>query len=319
LNPVASDGSREHLSSQQIQEFLDRQLSRREMEGVQEHLDICPGCQEEMRSWELLFSDLSALPELHPGPDLASAVLEETRVPVPARARPFGRLAAREATGQEEFHVPAASIQDYLENRLERGPSRRLEAHLHACSSCRGRLQEWKGLLEALGPLGHFSPAPGFAERVMTQVMMPAPLPAPSRSWRSIPRRAVAWTRSLLPDTRHGWAVAGGIASAPTIIMATLIYMVFSRPLLTPGNLGSYLLFKGSAVVETVVAFLSGLVMENATLSQWVPYLEPVVRSPMLLGLGGLAFSLMSAGALWVLYRNLIVPPSDDRYARARV
>jgi hypothetical protein len=34
---------------------------------------------------------------------------------------------------------------------------------------------------------------------------------------------------------------------------------------------------------------------------------------------GGLLFSLFSAAALWVLYKNLIVTQSDDRYARARV
>jgi hypothetical protein len=34
---------------------------------------------------------------------------------------------------------------------------------------------------------------------------------------------------------------------------------------------------------------------------------------------GGLVFSLVSACALWVLYRNLIVTPPDNRYARARV
>jgi hypothetical protein len=95
--------------------------------------------------------------------------------------------------------------------------------------------------------------------------------------------------------------------------------MVFSRPLLTPGNLGSYLLLKGSDLFETLMNLVTGLVLENATLGRWVLLLEPVAQSPMLLGLGGLGFSLLSAGALWVLYRNLLVPPSDNRYARARV
>ena len=171
----------------------------------------------------------------------------------------------------------------------------------------------------AFSPLGHFTPSGGFAERVMAQVLMPAPVPVRSRTWRSVPKRALAWTRSLLPETRHGWAVAGGIASAPTITMAALIYMVFSRPLLTPENLGSYLLFKASTISDTLMAFVSSLVSQNATLGRWISFWEPVAQSPMLLGLGGLAFSLLSAGALWVLYRNLLVPPSDKRYARARV
>jgi hypothetical protein len=101
--------------------------------------------------------------------------------------------------------------------------------------------------------------------------------------------------------------------------MAALIYMVFSRPLLTPGNLLSYLAFKGSAVLDFLATLASGLLMEHATLGRWLSILEAVAQSPLLLGLGGLGFTLLSAGSLWVLYRNLLVPSSDNRYARARV
>jgi hypothetical protein len=109
------------------------------------------------------------------------------------------------------------------------------------------------------------------------------------------------------------------MASAPTITMGALVYLVFSRPLLTPGNFGSYVLWKASALVESVSAAVSAAVMESAMLLRLVEILEPLARSPLFLGLGGLVFSLLSAGALWVLYKNLIVTPSDDRYARARV
>jgi hypothetical protein len=45
-----------------------------------------------------------------------------------------------------------------------------------------------------------------------------------------------------------------------------------------------------------------------------------LARSPLLVGLGGLGFSLLSAVALWVLYRNLLTTPSvESRYARAQV
>jgi hypothetical protein len=153
----------------------------------------------------------------------------------------------------------------------------------------------------------------------MAQVMVPAPVPIRTRGVSSVPGRVLAWARSFLPQTRHGWAVAGGVASAPTITLMTLVYLVFSRPLVTPGTFGSYLLFKASALVDSVVSSLSALVTENTTLMWMYSLIEPVIQSPFLLGLGGLAFSLISAGALWVLYRNLIVIPVDDRYARARV
>jgi hypothetical protein len=153
----------------------------------------------------------------------------------------------------------------------------------------------------------------------MAQVMVPAPVPVTTGRWSSIPGRALAWARSFLPKTRHGWAVAGGIASAPTVSLVTLAYFVFSRPLVTLGNFGSYLLWKASALLNVAYAGASGVLMESETLQGLYSLLEPITRSPFLLGMGGLLFSLFSAGALWVLYRNLIVTPSDDRYARARV
>ena len=112
---------------------------------------------------------------------------------------------------------------------------------------------------------------------------------------------------------------SGGLASAPTITLATLIYFVFSRPLLTAGNFGSYMLWKVSALFDAVASMVSDLVRENAAPAQMMSLLEPVAGSPLLLGLGGLVFSLLSASALWVLYKNLIVPPSENRYARSRV
>jgi hypothetical protein len=109
------------------------------------------------------------------------------------------------------------------------------------------------------------------------------------------------------------------VASTPTITAAALVYLLFSRPLLTPGNLGSYLLWKASAFLNALFSSASALVVESGTLFQVYSVLQPLARSPLLLGVGGLVFSLLSAAALWVLYRNLNVPSPDDRYARARV
>ena len=48
--------------------------------------------------------------------------------------------------------------------------------------------------------------------------------------------------------------------------------------------------------------------------------LGTMAESPFLVGLGALAFSLLSAVALWVLYRNLVATPTvENSYARARV
>ena len=152
----------------------------------------------------------------------------------------------------------------------------------------------------------------------MEGVQVSAPVPARA-GWGSLPARALAWARGFFPKSRHGWAVAGGVASAPTITIGALAYLVFSRPLLTTGNLSSYLLWKGTELMQTLVAAVTNLATGSAILVRVFAFFEPVTESPMLLGLGGVGLSLVSAGALWVLYRNLIVPSADDRYARARV
>jgi len=316
---VAFDGELGHLTPERIQEFLDRQLTPQEEAVVREHLGACTQCQSETQAWGLLFSDLASLPELDPGPAFLHEVLQQAPVREPLGDRARGWLATRKARRNEEAHIPAGSIQDYLEKLLPAQPTARLEAHLASCVSCSEEVQEWKTLFGSFKPLGHFAPRPGFAERVMAQVLVPAPVLAPSARWPLLPGRVLAWARSLLPKTRHGWAVVGGVASAPTITMAALIYLVFSRPLLTPGTFSSYVLWKGSALLDTLASAISTGVLESAALFRVYSLLEPLTQSPFLLGMGGLVLSLISAGALWVLYRNLIVTPSDDRYAHARV
>ncbi len=313
------EGDLGHLTSEQIQEFLDRQLTRDEEALVKEHLAACVECQCEVETWGLLFSDLGTLPELDPSPVFLQEVLRKAPVREPVGDRARGWLAARKARKHDEAHIPTGSIQDYLENLLPAQPAARLETHLSSCASCRSSVQGWRKLLGSLPALEHFAPGSGFSERVMAQVMVPAPVPIQARGFSSLPGRAMAWARRVLPQTRHGWAVAGGVASAPTITMVALVYLVFSRPLLTPGAFGSYLSWKASTLFNSLVSTVSSLVMESGTLSRFLSILEPIARSPFLLGVGGLVFSLVSACALWVLYRNLIVTPPDNRYARARV
>jgi anti-sigma factor RsiW len=308
-----------HLTSEQIQEFLDRQLTREETAEVEEHLSACTHCQSEVEAWGFLFSDLGSLQELEPSPAFRSQVLEQAPALEEAGSRARAWLAARRARILEEAHIPAASIQDYLEGLLQPQPVARLEAHLSSCECCRSEVEGWESLMGSLRPLGHFSPEPGFAERVMTQVMIPGPVRVRNQGLASLPGRALAWIRSVLPQTRHGWAVAGGMASAPTITLITLAYLVFSRPLMTPANFGSYLLWKASGLFDSVVALGASMVSESSALLSILSFLEPIAGSPVLLGLGGLVFSLLSSGALWVLYKNLLATPTDDRYARARV
>jgi len=307
------------LSSQEIQELLDRQLTPREEAAARAHLDVCARCRGEAEGWALLFSDLQTLPELEPGPAFQQVVLDQspTRLPVGQRAR--GWLAARESGKREEVHVPATGLQDYLEGRLQPQPRFRVEAHLATCPTCKEEAHEWRALMDSFESLKRLAPSAGFRERVMAQVMVPAPVPARADGWFGIRGRLRAWARSLAPESRKGWAVVGGVASAPTITLAALIYLVFSRPMVTPGAIGSYVFWKVSALLGSLASAMSTYAMENGTLRRVITFFEPLAQSPALLGLGGVGISLLSAAALWVLYRNLIATPTDGHHARARV
>ena len=306
-----------HLTSEQIQEFLDKGLPRREEALVREHLSVCPGCQEEVEGWSLLFTELASLPELDPGPSLSRQVLSRLPVRDSAAARVRGWVGAPSSARPQGEHIPAEGLQDYVEGVLPGRTANRARAHLAACAPCQEDLKGWARLFGSLGSLGRFAPSGGFAQRVMARVRIPAPVPSP---WVDAGRRAAGWSKGFLPRTRKGWAVAGGIASAPTISVAALMYLVFSHPLLTVGSFTTYFSWKASALLTSISSSLGSALLESVALFRVYSFLGVLAESPFLVGAGSLAFSLTSALALWVLYRNLVATPSvDRRHARAQV
>jgi hypothetical protein len=102
--------------------------------------------------------------------------------------------------------------------------------------------------------------------------------------------------------------------------MVALLYLVFSHPLLTVGTFTTYVSWKASALLGTLFSAASSAVLESVTLFRAYSLMGVIARSPLLVGAGGLAFTLTSAVALWVLYRYLVATPSvEDRHARVRV
>lgn len=306
-----------HLTSEQIQGFLDHGLSSDEASVVQAHLSVCPHCQEELEEWALLFNDLGNLEALAPGPGFAEGVMTSlpSKTSLPARLRHW--LGRSDAPAAASPHLPSGGIQDYLDGTLPPREASATRDHLAACESCEEEVRSWQGLWSLLGALGHLAPAPGFAERVMARVRIPAPMPAP---WAVAGERIGEWVRGFLPRTRRGWAVAGGVASAPTITVAALFYLVFSHPLLTAGTFTTYVSWKASALFSSVFSAVAGAAVDSVTLFRAYSVLGILAESPLLVGVGGLAFSLLSAVALWVLHRNLVATKAPERsYARARV
>ena len=332
-------GDLRHLTSEDIQDLLDQALPPREDARIREHLSSCVRCRSEVEAWSLLFGELGSLPDLAPGPSFSQAVLENLPVREPLGARVRGWLAARARGGTPSDHVLPEGIQDYLDRLLSAPRKARVEAHLAACAACRGEVKSWARVFESLGDVGRVAPSPGFAREVMARVRIPAPSQVPVPRAVSAPEpapmgllarrvtgvlstvlgRVVVLVRRALPQTRRGWAIAGGVASAPTITLVALLYLVFSRPLLTAGALLSYASWKVSAFAGSVASLLTDRVLASASVYRLLELLETLAVSPLLLGAGGLVFSLLCGISLWVLHRNLFAAPSTEGYAHARL
>jgi len=306
-----------HLASEQIQEFLDHGLTPREEAVVQAHLSVCPHCREELETWGLLFSDLDSLEALAPGPTFAQEILSQLPQEKTLAGKIRGWVARPEGPEPSSVHLPPERIQDYLDGALPGRQGNQARDHLAACQPCQAEVQGWRNLFGALNGLAHLAPAPGFAQRVMARVRIPAPVPTPMAEAGS---RLLGWARGFLPRTRKGWAVAGGIASAPTITMATLFYLVFSHPLLGLGTFTTYVSWKASALLTTLFSAVGDAMVGSVALFRAYSVLGALADSPLLVGAGSLTFSLLSVLALWVLYRNLVATRTPEgRYARARV
>jgi hypothetical protein len=272
-----------------------------------------------VESWSSLFQDLGEMVAMAPGPQFADDVMARTSVRVPWKERLKAALPGFGAsTKAGEQHLPAGRLQDFLDGTLPGKEAAQVAAHLSDCRSCRHDARGWERVFASLKGLGHLRPSAGFALRVMALVKIPSLVP--ERAWSRGPGLVLAWARSFLPRTRRGWAIAGGIASAPTITFGALAYLVFSHPMLNAGTLATYLSWKLGAASSAAFSAASGAVLESVALFRVYAILSALKDAPYLVGAGGLVFSALCGWALWVLYRNVIsVPSADKRYARIRV
>ena len=68
-----------HISTDQLQAYLDQGLDQSSHQDVKIHLDQCPSCREELSRLENIFTKLENLPALELEKDLSLAVLTQLR------------------------------------------------------------------------------------------------------------------------------------------------------------------------------------------------------------------------------------------------
>jgi hypothetical protein len=73
------NNSKTHMTSDQLQTFLDQNLEDQEMTNLENHLKTCSLCRKDVEKQMMLISRLEKLPEISLDIDLSEAVLSKLR------------------------------------------------------------------------------------------------------------------------------------------------------------------------------------------------------------------------------------------------
>lgn len=309
-----------HLSEEALQGFLDGSLPEGEAGRVQEHVASCVRCRSELEAWEVLFHELGELGDLAPTPGFADRVMaslpreEPVALPLTARVKKwFGRRERVPVFG-DAGHLTPGTAQDLLEGLLPREVSLDVEDHLHGCRLCRDEVDGWRTLMLRLDEVPQLAPSPDFTERVMAHVRVQNAL-AVARP--TLQERVASWLGGVSPRTRKRIAGLAGAAVTPLATLALVTWVVFSHPLVTVGNLVSFLWLETQDAVGALATALVGETVDSGLLVQAAELVRAIGAAPGAAALAFATFSILTLVAVWVLYRNLIATHVDGRYAHA--
>ena len=284
----------------------------------------CAHCRSEVEAWRLLFAELEQLPPLAPTSEFVERVMTRVDIrgsraarPAPARNRGWAlvpwaaRLHGRVVRSGTGAHVSDTRLQDLADGALPARAATRTMEHLAACEECESGLFGWRGVMSALASLPALAPSEGFADRVMARVRLRAPAARARVGVR-------AWGRALRPRSARGWALVGGVVATPSLLVGAVAYFVMAHPLLTVEYLLSYVWWRTSEILTAVgVGVFEGFGESIAGFRAYA-FVDLFATSPAALAAAAAGFTVLWAGALWVLYRNLLsAPEAALRHVRA--
>jgi anti-sigma factor RsiW len=307
----------EHVSVDTLQDFLEGSLAARRAEHIERHLEGCGACAAEADEWLALMRGLDGLESFAPAESLADRVMAavDVRARLPLAARLRARLTALLGAPVSE-HVPAGILQDFVDAALPARAMARIQAHVSGCAGCAGEAEAWQGVVARLDTLERHEPSQGFADRVMVGLKA-APAGAAVMT-RPIRWRVAAAARRLVPQTREAWAALTGIAVTPAVTVGLMFYAVFSHPTLTLGSLAAFVWWQMTDLAGATLTAVTGAVVQG-TEAVGAPALFDVLASaPGMVAGGVLAYTMICALALRVLYKNLLTNRrSNGRYVHA--
>lgn len=118
-------------------------------------------------------------------------------------------------------HLKIEQIQAFLDGSLPIGEQDAVREHASICARCQSEFEAWELLYAELEELPSLVPSPGFARRVMDEVVIPSPAPALGdrlRSWVAKAAGAVVLTPEVLQDYLDGTLAQGQMARVATKI-----------------------------------------------------------------------------------------------------
>jgi anti-sigma factor RsiW len=316
-----------HPESARLEARAAGELAPDEARLLDAHLVGCARCRAELEGWELLLAELGSLPAHAPTPGFAARVMEqvEVRPPLVRRLadRGYGILrslgllpgrgsrAAVPGLASGVRHLTSGGLQDYLDGLLAPTVTARVESHLVACSSCRQELDAWTGLVARIESLPPLAPMAGFSDRVMVQVQVAAVARVANhvRTRGSLAARTLAAAGRLLPSTRKGWALAGGVAIAPAIGLVAAAAAVVLHPFVSVSDLVTFLGWQAMDTAGAAGSWLTSTFLESALAYPLFEAARALVSaSPAALAGGFTLGAALVATAGLVLYRNVIGP-----------
>lgn len=316
---MSTQRDRTHVSADRMQALLDGGLGQTEVRAVREHVSTCARCRSELDAWSTLYGALDGLDELTPSPDFSARVMaglprpEPERLPLVARVRSWLGLGRRTRPATAEAHPEPATLQELLDGALAARRARTVEAHLGGCRLCRDEVEGWRRVMVHLDRLPVLEPSAAFAERVMAHVRVQSAVAAARPSLRE---RVTNWL-ALNPRTRKRLAALAGAGVTPAVTVALVAWTVFSHPLVTPGNLASFLWLKLQSLAGGLTGAAAGHLAENGAVVRIWQAVEPLTRSAEVTAAAATLLGGLTVAAVWILYRNLFTAsPAEHGYAR---
>ena len=199
-------------------------------------------------------------------------------------------------------HPTTESLESYAEGSLSAGDQAVVASHLMGCSRCEAEVEDWRVLFQTLASMPHFSPALGFANRVMAHVRIPEP-------WHA---RATGWIERLLPRSTYGWAVAVVILALPVVAGGGLLAWLLSKSYVTAHGLWVFATDRFASAASDLAGGALTTLMQTDVAAWLASNVDTVFGATGPRGLGALAAGagMLTFVSAWVLYRNLFRNPN---------